>query len=236
MKRFLVFSILLSGLSLKIFSFDFDKIELSAGGGVVILPYQEGIDITAPNYKDGHIRNNWIDWGINTFFDAQYIEVGIGYYRAFSGNYEQSNFGDPLDLKVDYETINISYFDLGIVIKYPIKFNKDTFAFTPMFGFSYWINMDADYDYQYSLDEASDIRKKEWDQMWIKIGLGLDQYFTEKLYLRFTAKLNFPIVTNDWEDRGKNIEEIFGMVINGVDSKYFGVGAEFALSFGYRIK
>jgi uncharacterized membrane protein YfcA len=46
------FFILLCGLIIGIFSLEF-----SAGGGVVIVPYNEGLDITAPGYNDGHIRN-----------------------------------------------------------------------------------------------------------------------------------------------------------------------------------
>jgi hypothetical protein len=236
MKRYIVLSVLFSALIIELFSLDINGIELSAGGGAVILPYQEGIDITAPGYREAHIRNNWVNGGIYAFFDARYIEIDMGYYGALSGNYEQSDFGDPLDLNSEYENTSISYFDAGILLKYPIKFNRDKSAFTPMIGFSYWKNLHAEYDYKSSRDAAADIGKKEWDQMWIKAGFGLDHYLVEKIYLRFTVKLDFPIVTKEWDDRGKNIEKIFGITINGVNSKYFGFGSEFGFSVGYRIK
>lgn len=229
MQRFILFSILLCGLNISLFS-----IELSAGGGAVILPYLEGLNVTAPGYQTGNIRNHWADWGVYAFFDAQYIETEIGYYRAFFGNYEQSNFGYPLDLKSEYDDINISYIDLGIILKYPVKYTK--YTVTPLFGFSYWINIHTDYGYKNAYNAANDIKKKDWDQMWIKFGLSVDRYFTKKIYARFTTKLNFPLKTKDWKNRGNRIDEMFGTGISGVSSKYFGVGGEFSLSVGYKIK
>jgi hypothetical protein len=214
---------------------DLSQIELSAGGGAVLVPYMEGLDIKAPGYRDGHIRNHWVDGGFYGFFDARYIELDLGYYGALFGDYEQSGFGDPLDLKSEYDDLRISYLDIGVLLKYPVKITN-TSVITPMAGFSYWINMGADYGYKGRQDAANDLRKKDWDQMWIKAGLGFDQYVTEKLFLRFTAKLNFPIVTQDWTSRGNNITDIFGLVIDGVTSQYLGVGGEFALALGYRIK
>jgi hypothetical protein len=214
-----------------LFSLD---LELSAGGGVALVPYQEGLDVTASGYKDGHIRNRWADWGLYAFFDAHYVEAEIGFYKAFWGNYEQYDFGDPFDLTSDYEDIDVSYLDLGIALKYPIKFN--TYVITPMIGFNYWMNMRADYGYESARDAGRDIIKKDWDQMWAKVGVSLDRYLTKRLYARLTAKLDLPIQTNDWKDRGNNIEDVFGMAIDGVNSTYFGVGGDFALSLGYRIK
>jgi hypothetical protein len=214
-----------------LFSLD---IELSAGGGAALVPYLEGLNVTASGYKDGHIRNRWVDWGLYAFFDAKYVEAEIGFYKAFFGNYEQSDFGDPLDLTSDYKDIDLSYLDLGIALKYPMEFNN--FVLAPLIGFNYWKNMRADYGYESAQDAGQDMKKKDWDQMWIKAGLSLDRYFTRKLYLRLTAKLDFPIQTNDWKDRGNNIEDFFGTAIDGVNSTYFGVGGDFALSLGYRIK
>ncbi|MDR1444252.1 MAG: hypothetical protein LBI94_05190 [Treponema sp.] len=194
----------------------------------------EGINISAPGYQTGHIQNHWVDWGIFAFFDAKYAEVEAGYYRPFFGNYEQSDFGYPLDAKSNYDDIKISYLDLGLSLKYPIKYSK--YVLTPMIGFSYWINLSDDYGYKTILDAVYDIKKTDWDQMWVKVGLSVDSYLTEKIYLRPAAKLNFPIVTKDWKNRGSGIKDALGTVISGTNSKYSGVGAEFSLSVGYRIK
>jgi hypothetical protein len=219
------------GGGISLFSLDF-----SVGGGLAIAPYLEGLDVTAPGYQTGHIRNNWVDWGIYAFFDAQYVEAEIGYYSALSGDYEQYDFGGPLDLKSNYDDIAISYLDLGILLKYPIPIGNDGFVFTPMLGLSYWINLNANYGYESLVDELQDIKKTDWDQLWIKVGFGLDKYLTQKLYLRFAAKINFPLETDDWKTRGNNIGQLFGSVIAGTDTEYSGIGGEFSLALGYRIK
>jgi hypothetical protein len=56
------------------------------------------------------------------------------------------------------------------------------------------------------------------------------------LFLRFTGKLDFPIVTRDWSDRGNGFKDGLGKKIREVKAPYFGVGVEFDLALGYRIK
>jgi hypothetical protein len=233
MRRPVLFSILLCGLTMGLFSLDF-----SVGGGVALVPYTEGLDITAPRHKDAFIRNHWADWGAYAFFDAQYLEAGIGYYKAFFGNYEQSSFGGPLDLKSEYENIGVSYLDLGLSLKYPVKgyLGSNLYVLTPLLGFNYWINTRTDYGYKTAVDAALDLKKKDWDQMWIKAGFSFDRYYTQKFYTRFAIKLAFPLRTNDWEDRGNSIEGFFKQAITGVNASYGGIGGDFSLALGYRIK
>jgi hypothetical protein len=95
------------------------------------------------------------------------------------------------------------------------------------------MNMRTDYGYKTAM---GDVKKTDWDQMWIKAGFSLDRYFTQKFYARFAIKLAFPLRTNDWEDRGNGIEDLFKIAIAGVNATYFGVGGDFSLAFGYRIK
>ncbi|MDR2210115.1 MAG: autotransporter domain-containing protein [Spirochaetaceae bacterium] len=209
------------------------SIDLSAGGGFTLLPYEEGLNIVATGYKTGNIRNHWADWGAHVFFDAQYVELQAGYYRAFFGDYEQRNFGGPLDIKSEFDDVDISYIDLSLLAKYPLEFGGVTI--TPMIGLGYWINLDADYGYESLTDLSQDVRKTEWDQWWLKFGLGLDKYVTKELYLRFAVKLDFPLTTEEWKDRGGNIKDVFGIVIKVVDAKYSGVGGDFSLALGYKI-
>jgi hypothetical protein len=215
MKRCILFSILLTGLSAGIFAFDFNKLALSVGGGTAIIPYAEGLDITAPGYETAYIKNNWTDWGIFAFFDAEYAEVDVGYFQAFSGNYTQSEFGYPLDLQSNYGDIKVSYLDIGIMLKYPLKFNNNKSVCNFMVGMSYWINIQADYGYEHSVDAFADIKKKDWNQMWIDLGVGIDQYFTEKIYLRFNAGFGVPMATEDWKKRADDIQSFFGNAISG---------------------
>jgi hypothetical protein len=227
MKRLCLAAVLLCG-GVYLFSID-----LSVGGGFTLLPYEEGLNIVAPGYKTGNIRNHWADWGLYAFFDAQYVELQAGYYGAFSGDYEQRNFGGILDLKSEFDDIDISYIDLSLLAKYPIKLSGVTI--TPMFGLGYWINLEADYGYESLRDTLNDVRKTDWDQWWLKFGLGVDKYLTERLFLRFAIKLDFPLTTEEWKDRGGDIKNAFGIVINDVDAKYSGVGGEFSLALGYKI-
>ncbi|MDR1240122.1 MAG: hypothetical protein LBK27_08400 [Treponema sp.] len=228
MKRFTALFILLSGLGAALFSLEF-----SAGGGLTVLPYQEGLSVKAPGYKTGHIVNHWADWGVYAFFDVQYFELDIGYYRAFYGDYEWADFGSPMDFKFEYDNIDVSYFDFGLLLKYPLKLSRNI-AITPMIGFSYWTSIQADYGYKTLQDAAWDARKEEWDQMWIKLGLGLDTDITKNLYLRFTGKLAFPLPTDEWERREKNVKQLFGLFLNGAESDFYGVGAEFSLALGFK--
>jgi hypothetical protein len=100
----------------------------------------------------------------------------------------------------------------------------------------YWINLNADYGYEFSRTADEDARKTDWDQLWIKMGLSPDYYAAKKVYLRFTAKLNFPLTTDDWDRWGSNFESSLSQLIRGVDVKYSGVGGEFSLAVGYKIE
>jgi hypothetical protein len=229
MRRLVLFSLLLYGVGAGIF-----PVDLSAGGGFVLTPYQEGLNVRAPGYQTGAIRTRWADWGVYGFFDAHYVEFEAGYYQAFFGNYEWYDFGYPLDMKVDYKDVNLSYIGLGLSLKYPVELND--IIFTPLFGVSCWINLDADYGYKKSWEALQDTKKTEWDQWWIKLGFDVDFYVTPEVYLRFGAKLDFPLTTDDWKRWGSNLADFFGLVITGVEAEYFGVGGDFSLAVGYKIK
>jgi hypothetical protein len=228
MRRIALFSVLLCGTITGLFPLD-----LSAGGGFVLTPYQEGLKVSAPGYQTASIRNNWADWGIFGFFDAHYVEVDVGYHRAFFGTYGWYDFGSPLDMAMEYKNLDISYLSLGISLKYPLKIGGAVFA--PLFGVSCWINLNADYGYENIRDAAEDPRKTEWDQWWIKVGFDIDYYVTPKVYLRFAAKLDFPLPTEEWENRESNVGSSFGRLIKDADANYFGVGGDFSLAVGYKI-
>jgi hypothetical protein len=224
----------MTGLSAGLFALDLSKLNLSAGGGLSVVPYKEGLVVSASGYQTAYINNNWADWGVYAFFDAQYLEVDIGYYQAFSGNYKQSDFGYPLDLESTYEDIKVSYLDFGLLLKYPWKLNtKSTVTF--MGGVSYWINIGSDYGYSSNLDALWDIKKKDWNQMWIDLGVGIDHYFTEKMYLRFTAGLGVPLMTEDWKNRRDGIQNFFGSVISGAKARSDAIGGKFTIAFGYKL-
>jgi hypothetical protein len=235
MKRCVLFSILLLGLGGGLFALDFSKIDLSAGGGAAMVFYEEGLSVTAPGYKTGYIKNNWMDWGVFGFFDAQYVEVDIGYFHAFSGNFELSDFGYPLDGESNYEDIKVSYLDITLLLKYPIKFNNNKFVVTVMAGFSYWINLLSDYGYASIWDAYEDAKKTDWDQMWIDVGTGLDQYVTEKIYLRVTAGFSVPLETEEWKNRRRNVGNFFDSQIYGAKANYTSFGAKITVSVGYKI-
>jgi hypothetical protein len=228
MKRWMVCVAALLATGANLGALDLNR--LSIGVGAVILPYAEGVNITAPEAQTGRIRNHWLDWGGYAFFDVRFIEFDVGYYRAFMGDYERSDFGPSADKKSEYDDISVSYLDIGILLKYPIKIGSASVV-TPMVGFSYWINTGADYGYKRQ-DAAVDFRKKEWDQMWIKAGLGYDQYLTENLFLRFTGKLIIPLAAQNWPDHGNEFIKNRLASVPGVKAQYFGLGGEFSLAIG----
>jgi hypothetical protein len=229
MKRGIVFFVLVSGLCLNLFAADF-----SVGAGVSLLPYQEGLRLTAPDYKPAQIRNHWVEGGVFAYIDARYVEIEAGHFSALYGDYEWYNFADSDNFETEYDDLDISYFNLGILLKYPLGARGSTFVITPMIGFTYLINLSSAYGYSAAV--ALDAPKKEWDQMFIKLGLGFDKYFTEKVYLRFTTKLAFPIITDEWKNRGENLEEAFGITIKGLEVDTTGGGIEFTLALGFAIK
>jgi hypothetical protein len=226
-KRGILFSVLLYGLNAGAFALD-----LSAGGGAAMVFYDEGLSVSAPGYHTANIEYAWKDWGIFAFFDAEFLEVDVGYFHAFAGSYEQSDFGYPYDLKSTYKDIKVSYLDMGLLLKLPVKSkNKKTiFAFTG--GLSYWINLQADYGYT---SEQTDVEKPDWNQLWFDLGCSFDQYVSEKIYLRFTAGLSIPMETKGWKERMDELQKSLGREISGVETKYSGIGAKLTIAVGYKL-
>jgi hypothetical protein len=195
-------------------------------------PYSEGLDIDAPGYETAAIRNRWFDFGVYAFFDAQYMEFDLGYFGAASGKYVQSNFGHSnYDFETEYNNLNISYLDLALMVKYPFKLSS---LRIPIFaGFAYSVNLSHDYSHK---SNSPDVSKKDWDQMWIKLGMGLDYDLSPNVFLRASFSLAIPLITEDWKDRAQDIDSWLGMVIPGVDASYTGIGSDIILGLGWRLK
>ena len=225
MKKIFLSMILFFVAFFSLFSIDF-----STGVGLKITPYTEQIEISAERYKSAYVSYDWVDWSAYAFFDAQYVEFDIGYYRALYGSYSQSSFGAPLDLETQYGDLNISYLDLSLMLKYPIKIK--TGAIIPLIGFSYRINLTSDYGYT---SYKGDVPKKDWNQMWIKTGVNYDHNITSKIFARTVFTLCFPIKTPAWGEKCQDLYDIFAPSIPGVKTTFGGIGCELSIALGYRI-
>jgi hypothetical protein len=206
-------------------------LDLKTGGGLTIMAYTEGLDVESKNYYTAHIKNDWIDWGLYAFFDAKYVEFDISYYRALTGKYKQTDFGDPFDLETKYNSLDISYLDFCLMLKYPYRFGKNTLGFFG--GFAYKLNLTSDYSHS---PYQGDVRKEYWDELWLKFGAEYDRDLSEKIFIRAKLLFGFPLATKEWKDRASNIQSAFGLVIRDVTATPRGVGGEFGIALGYRIK
>ncbi|MCL2067800.1 MAG: hypothetical protein FWG99_10090 [Treponema sp.] len=211
-------------------SFPLFSIDLSAGGGFKITPYTEQLQVSAEGYKTAYIKYNWTDWGVYAFFDAKYVEFDVSYYRALAGSYSQSSFGYPLDLETEYGDLNISYLDLALFVKYPFRIKSSSII--PLFGFAYKINLTSDYGYNRN---EGDVPKEDWDQMWIKTGVGYDLNINRKLFARTAITICFPLETDGWIDKRIGVKRDLSPFISGVKTTFGGIGCEFLLAMGYRI-
>ena len=189
--------------------------QMSAGGGAFFdYSFNNGISgtiLTIDSYFG--IRN--VSFGAYGFFDATYVEVGVGIaYGSLSlgsegwgdlivANYGSDDFGSAVQL------------DFTILGKYPI--NLGAFTIFPLLGVSY--NMVL----SHTMNGESNNSPGDLNQFGILGGAGLDFGLTDSLYLRGEALFHLRFASKDMSDGA----------INGF-STTLGMGPRVRVAVGYR--
>jgi len=131
----------------------------------------------------GILYNNSTTLGEVEGYDWEMNRNGFGAFGFFGmSQFLEFNFGflykDPSSIKLDGETYSVAFdpaaaLQLGIYGKYPIPLS-DTLVFFPTGGI----------DLELSLSDEDYSGWKWWHDLWLRAGVGLDVFFSEKLFLR----------------------------------------------------
>jgi len=132
--------------------------------------------------------------------------TGFGAFGFFGlGRFFELNLGllykNPNELKVTYEGQTYTFTDsdinidpsaalqFGLYGKYPIPIS-DMFVFFPTGGIDFEISLN---------DEEWENGWKWWHDLWLRAGVGLDVFFTERMFLRTHAiyGVAIPVGGND---------------------------------------
>jgi len=147
------------------------EIKLSGGGGSQVTTFY-GIP--------------WTGGGVGMFFDASYIEAGVG--LTFAGGSPtvkvRGNTGrGDTSYTVNSKNYSITFLDIGVLLKAPIKLGEKA-KFYPAIGFDYLacIAGKPEYDFGGNVGESGD-----YSQSWLKGGVGYDQDLSDNLFFRLQA-------------------------------------------------
>ncbi|GHV31993.1 hypothetical protein AGMMS4952_21610 [Spirochaetia bacterium] len=208
MKKGLLFVVCAAALATSTFAFD-----LSVGGGFqwgnlwVISTFRDDVVKTKPIPNGGfgigkHDGTEKVDamtitdedrLGFDIFVDATYAEVDIGMLWSPVGRLSGP---DPSGNGLTNTTGTDTYINVSALGKYPFKIN-DRVTIFPLLGIDYQIFLSATdgqgaswgrYD-EYGKSDAEGKFKREavlsyFDDIWIKLGAGVDVALTDRFFLR----------------------------------------------------
>jgi len=124
-----------------------------------------------------YIRGTWdmsrMSYGACGFFGiSQFVEFNVGYLYKSINNISMIalNTGEKVTLSGNETGINdTGALQLGVYFKYPF-YISDIFIFFPTVGSDVEITISSN--------------RSWWNDLWLRGGIGLDIFFTEKLFLR----------------------------------------------------
>jgi hypothetical protein len=159
------------------------------------------------------VKTPYIGGGGFAFFDATYAELSLGIFGA-GGTFKQEGGGLSNDTGMAFMGL-----DIGLVGKYPFSVS-DRLALFPLLGITYRLMLSAkDTDGNQYRNSGGDADSGDFSALWFKLGLGLDFFATEKIYIRYV------------ESYGARLSNAFE---NNADKTLPGHGFEMKFSVGYR--
>jgi hypothetical protein len=170
--------------------------------------------------EDDDDKTNITGGGFGLFFDATYVEIGLGLDFA--------NGIDPDDS--DDKGTDFTYFSISLFGKYPIALGEKITLF-PLVGFDWniWTTMKGTFDgaeevKRADFDDSDDIHVDYYDILLIDLGVGADFALSDKLYLRASAMYGIKFNSKDQQ---KLVDEADAKIFTGGVTIKAGVGYKF---------
>ncbi|MDR3325056.1 MAG: autotransporter outer membrane beta-barrel domain-containing protein [Spirochaetaceae bacterium] len=177
-------------------------------------------------------------YGLFTFFDARYVEVGLGFSGLANGVTHSENFSndtgaDPEDVSLGGSAVYLSLYG-----KYPFRLG-DSFTVYPLMGMEGEIVSSMRYSKDspagYNARKAGDSYQgnaDDWSAFWFRFGAGVDFYVREGLFLR--GELTFGIKANT--SREKAIVNKITSISDYKNVSSYGLGGKLTVSVGYTFR
>ena len=149
------------------------RFSLSAGvGGLFSAGTVQTITFGNDEYSGGFVSG-----GGYAFFDATYVEASLGV-----------STGSIVLRDVDGE-ISKTNLNIGVIGKYPFRLTEKFHLF-PMLGINYSLAL--------SVSDAGD--PGDFSELWFQLGAGIDFFFTNNIFIRFSPLLGFRLPTKHESD------------------------------------
>jgi len=129
--------------------------------------------------------------GVNLFLDVIYAEIGLGLTFA-GGDTRMALKGGGVSLRGLEKNVPTTYLNITLLGKYPFAVGNNS-ALYPAIGIDYALCLAA-LSYGFDDDEDKELATgydsespNDMSQFWIKFGIGYDQGFTDRVFLRTQA-------------------------------------------------
>lgn len=175
-------------------------------------------------------------YGLFAFFDARFVEVGLGFSGLANGVAHNETLRmitgiDAEDMPLSGNTLFLSFYG-----KFPFQIN-DSLSLYPLIGFEGEIVMSM----LYGMDSLYGDRKKgdsyqgnanDWSAFWFRFGIGSDFQFSEGFFLR--GELTFGLKANTSRENA-----IVGAISSNSDFSdisSYGLGGKLTIAVGFTFK
>lgn len=198
-------------------------LSLSAGGGASISSTSWNLSITAGGTTVS-AKDAILPFGAKAFVDAKYVQVSVGYIMAVKAT--QSGTG----ITTTTYSNNLSYLTFAALGKYP--FDVGSFTLFPLLGAEYDFNIahgSSDY-FEGSNGLLASPSSADYNQFWLKGGVGADISLGGKLYVRPEALYGFKLLNSDESNLVSALKSA-GATSASLDFGTF----DFALLIGYKL-
>jgi opacity protein-like surface antigen len=157
---------------------------------------------------EGLIKTPYVGGGGFVFFDARYAELSLGIFGA-GGRLDEPNMA-------------LMGLDSGLLVKYPFA-PSDKLALYPLLGINYRLMLSAkDEDGNQHKNSSGDDAPGDFSALWFKVGLGLDYFVTDNIYIRFVESYGIRLANTFENDAPTGGDALLGH------------GCEIKFSVGYR--
>jgi len=189
-------------------AFAIPDFRLSAGTGLFFDGTGLG-GIEASNSSFDHpVEIKWINTAFSgfIFFDATFAELSLGFSRGDSQIQIYRTGGDLSDEYFDKSLTNLNISLLG---KYPFWITP-RFSIFPLLGIDYLLALSMEdkggshkNDENLTNSQGGPLLAGDFNSLSLKLGMGLDYLFTERIFLRFNALGGLRLANKferDWVD------------------------------------